>query len=92
MPGFDERSGAGFVVEEHKNGKRFYNHELTEIENLGSLGRSPDGEGRTRAGRDSIMDIVRKHLGLNPDMTQSTGNRGPAVRPEPKRHLGHAGD
>ena len=71
-----------------------YNHELTEIGNLDRpiLARQPDGIGSLESGRDSVMNIVRKHLGVNPDMTQSSGNRGPAVRPDPKRHLGHAGD
>ena len=30
------------------------------------------------------MNIVRKHLGVNPDMTQSGGNRGPAPIAEKK--------
>ena len=39
-----------------KNGKRFYNHELTEIENLAdpSLARQPDGIGSLEAKRDSL--------------------------------------
>jgi hypothetical protein len=64
------------VVEEDKNGKRFYNHELTEIENLDnpSLARQPDGIGSLEANRDSsVLDIVRSHLGVKPDFTLNAG-------------------
>ena len=60
----------GFVVHEDLQGRKYYEHELTEMENLGSLA-SPTQQrgGQTRAGRDSIMNIVRKHLGVKPDVT-----------------------
>ena len=82
----DEKLVVGFVVEEHKNGKRFYNHELTEIRNLDRpiLARQPDGIGSLESGRDSVMDIVRKHLSVNPGMTPNSGNRGPAPIAEKK--------
>ena len=57
------------MVEEHKNGKRFYNHELTEIENLGSPARS-QGEGKPGHTEASVLDIVRKHLSVKPDDSQ----------------------
>ncbi|MDR1921156.1 MAG: hypothetical protein LBS31_05345 [Candidatus Adiutrix sp.] len=66
-----EKFVVGFIVEEDKNGRRFYNHELTEIENLDrpSLARSRNSGGLPEAGRDSVMNIVHEHLGVKPDLT-----------------------
>jgi hypothetical protein len=55
----------GFVVQEDRQGKKYYDHELTEMENLGSTSVSEERK-QTRASRDSVMNIVRKHLGVNP--------------------------
>lgn len=69
----------GFVVEENRNGKKFYNHELTEIENLDSQWR-PQGESRSDASRDSsVMNIVQKHLGVKTDMALYQA-QGPLAR------------
>jgi hypothetical protein len=65
----------GYVVEEHKDGKRFYNHELTEIESLGSPARS-QGEGKPGHTEASVLDIVRKYLGVKPDVVLNSGVRG----------------
>ena len=57
----------GFVVDEDQNGKRFYNHELTEIENLDgpSLDRQPEG-GVTEAGQGlSVLNVIKNKLGVN---------------------------
>jgi hypothetical protein len=66
----------GFVVKEHKDGKKYYDHEVTEIENLGSLALAEKQTGTPEPHRDSVMNIVRKHLGVNPDFTLNSGPRG----------------
>jgi len=59
----------GFVVREDQNGRRFYDHELTEIIDPGSLNAaslSKDGEEHaTRANRGDVMNILRDRLGVN---------------------------
>lgn len=59
----------GFVVREDQNGRRFYDHELTEIIDPGSLNAaslSKDGEEHaTRANRGIVMNILRDKLGVN---------------------------
>lgn len=62
----------GFVIKEDANGKRFYDHELTEIENLdglvthsGAIGLATEKAFQTRQGL--TINIVQKHLGVNPD-------------------------
>ena len=59
----------GFVVREDQNGRRFYDHELTEIIDPGSLNAaslSKDGEEHaTRANRGIVMNILRDRLGVN---------------------------
>ncbi len=59
----------GFVVREDQNGRRFYDHELTEIIDPGSLNAaslSKDGEEHaTRANRGIVMNILRDSLGVN---------------------------
>jgi hypothetical protein len=82
-----ERFLVAVVVEEGENGKRFYNHELTEIENLDSpsLSRSPDGAALPEANRDSsVLNIARKHLGVKPDITLKTDElSAPSRRGQP---------
>jgi hypothetical protein len=70
----------GFVVQEDVNGRKYYDHEMTEIRNLGSLGsQSLTDSGWPGANRDSVINIVRKHLGVKPDLTftQSQDSRPP---------------
>jgi hypothetical protein len=59
----------GFVVREDVNGRRYYDHSLTEITALdredkrrGSL------QGLNPVNRESISDIVHKHLGVKLDV------------------------
>ncbi|MDR3319934.1 MAG: hypothetical protein LBS77_03125, partial [Desulfovibrio sp.] len=59
----------GFVVQEDRQGRKYYEHEMTEIENLDPTGVPAQEQGLTRASRDSVMNIVRKHLGVKPDLT-----------------------
>jgi hypothetical protein len=60
----------GFVVKEDSNGRRFYDHELTEIKNLdgltpqaGAAGFNSGEADRTRQG--SVINIIQKMLGVN---------------------------
>jgi hypothetical protein len=62
----------GFVIKEEKGtGRRFYDHELAAIENLDGV--EPTNRARTEtpdtdpSRQDSVMNIVRKHLGVKPD-------------------------
>jgi len=57
----------GFVIVEDMNGRRFYNHELTEVKNLdglsshaGAIGLVTEMADRTR--QDSIIAIIQKWL------------------------------
>jgi hypothetical protein len=79
----------GFVVQEDRNGKKYYNHELTEIENLGSLARPEERASNPEASRDSVMNIVRKHLGVNPDLTLNSSGPGGKLRGQDKGNLGY---
>lgn len=73
----------GFVVREDQHGRRFYDHELTEIITPDSLNpASPSNEAAmtgTQANRGVVMNILREHLGVN-DGTGSiffqSGSRG----------------
>lgn len=73
----------GLVVDEDQNGKRFYNHELTEIEDLDrpSLDRRPEG-GITEANQGlSVLNVIRKKLGVNINiLLQSAYHGAPLVR------------
>lgn len=73
----------GLVVDEDQNGKRFYNHELTEIEDLDrpSLDRRPEG-GVTEANQGlSVLNVIRKKLGVNINiLLQSAYHGAPLVR------------
>ncbi|MDR0882837.1 MAG: hypothetical protein LBP55_09935 [Candidatus Adiutrix sp.] len=68
----------GFIVKEDTQGRKYYEHELTETENLGPTGvSSAETEGGlTRTDRDSVMSIVKKHLGVKPDVTLQQSPRG----------------
>ena len=58
------------LIKEDANGKRFYDHELTEIENLDSPRRSlPESQpGATSLDRQGdVMNIVRHYLSVKPD-------------------------
>jgi hypothetical protein len=75
----------GFVVREDVNGRRYYDHSLTQLSALdgsGNIGSGTAQEPKQRgasqplpsrtgqesaANRESVSDIVRKHLGVNPD-------------------------
>ncbi|HJB64734.1 MAG TPA: hypothetical protein H9768_00415 [Candidatus Mailhella merdavium] len=68
----------GLVVDEDHNGKRFYNHELTEIEDLDgpSLDRLPEG-GITEANQGlSVLNLIRKKLGVNINMLLQSAHHG----------------
>lgn len=68
----------GLVVDEDHNGKRFYNHELTEIEDLDgpSLDRLPEG-GITEANQGlSVLNLIRKKLSVNIDMFLQSAHHG----------------
>jgi hypothetical protein len=62
----------GFIIKEDlATGRRFYDHELTEIENLDGVGPtnpelSPQEEGTSRRRQGDVMTIVRKHLSVKP--------------------------
>jgi hypothetical protein len=70
-----KRLVAGFVVREDVNGKRYYDHELTEIRNLDDPAEGkPDAIGldTERAIRDrqgDVINIVRSHIGVKPSLT-----------------------
>jgi hypothetical protein len=64
----------GFVINEDGSGRRFYNHELTEIENLdglpshaGTIGLDTEKANRTR--QDSIINIILERLKVNEPRT-----------------------
>jgi len=64
----------GFVIKEDTNGKRFYDHELTEINHLDdtqteAISKKKLLDAQYRQG--DVMDIVRKHLGVNLSLHQS---------------------
>jgi hypothetical protein len=48
-------------------------NELTEIENLGVLARPVEQTDKPDPSRNSVMNIVRKRLGVKPDMTLNSG-------------------
>jgi len=63
----DRAKLVGFVIKEDSNGRRFYDHELTEIKNLdgltpqaGAAGLDTGKADRTRQG--SIINIIREAL------------------------------
>jgi len=93
----------GFVVREDVNGRRYYDHSLTELSRLdsprkigsennqgadthGAASSLPSRQGRVpTANRESISNIVHKHLGVKPDLTlNQRGARG-AVELSPER-------
>jgi hypothetical protein len=62
--------GIGFIIKEDSNGKRFYDHELTEIKNLdglsphaGAIGHNARKADQTRQG--SVIKIIKEALGVN---------------------------
>ncbi|MDR3088890.1 MAG: hypothetical protein LBU39_03625 [Desulfobulbaceae bacterium] len=68
----DKPMVVGFVIREDANGRRFYDHELTETESLGSLQpgvtsktQTPHIRGQVNQG--SVLNVVRKYLGVNAD-------------------------
>jgi len=75
----------GFVVKEDMNGRRFYDHELTEIENLEGLQPAPGAT--AHGGRQSgthqglVMNIVRHHLSVNPKVEQEPEDKDDGPRP-----------
>ena len=65
-----EEFAVGFVIHEDRHGHKYYDHELTEMENLGAtVVRTQNETGLNRPPRDSVMNIVQKHLGVKPEMT-----------------------
>jgi hypothetical protein len=70
-----------FVIrEDNATGRRFYDHEITEIENLdipprGLTGTLKPGSLDKGPRQGSVMNIVRKHLGVNPNFTLNAGTR-----------------
>jgi hypothetical protein len=65
---------AGLVVREDRNGRRFYDHELSKIESLDAAtpesgGASAEAEvGHPAPLQGSVMNIVREKLGVKPDI------------------------
>ena len=60
-----EEYAVGFVVTEDANGRRYYNHELTEMNKApGGIwpGRKNPALKSTSAGREPVSSIIRKHL------------------------------
>jgi hypothetical protein len=82
----------GFIIKEDMNGRRFYDHELTEMKSLDEVvthsGAAPaSAEGRRSDPHQGlVMSIVKKHLGVKPELTfeqpayqaqaQAGGSRG----------------
>jgi len=66
----DKSKLVGFVIKEDSNGRRFYDHELTEIKNLdgltpqaGAAGLDTGKADRTRQG--SVIKIIQNFLKIN---------------------------
>jgi hypothetical protein len=66
----DKQKLVGFVVKEDSNGRRFYDHELTEMKNLdglsphaGAAGLNTGEADRTRQG--SVINIIQETLKIN---------------------------
>jgi hypothetical protein len=86
----------GFVIHEDVNGKRYYNHDLIEIyegQELFAPGpvtvsAQKKSEG-VNANSVSIANIVRKHLGVNPDFTLNSSGPGGKLRGQDKGNLGY---
>lgn len=64
----------GFIVNEDMNGRRYYNHEMAVVEALGQTqepqSRPVSGHGvssRSTSNRESVINIIRRHLNVNPD-------------------------
>jgi len=65
----------GYVVREDGNGRRYYDHELTALEEIDALEetgeesrRTPNrllGPGANPAGKESVINILKKHLWVN---------------------------
>jgi len=60
----------GFVIKEDSNGKRFYDHELTEKKNLDEVpsqvgAGEPEAHNAIRLRQGSIINILKKYLGVN---------------------------
>jgi hypothetical protein len=76
----------GFVIKEDMNGRRFYDHEMLGIESLDEIvpksGAAPSvDEGRQSESRQGlVLNIVRAHLGVKPDITFSQKNTANAPR------------
>ncbi|MCL1926825.1 MAG: hypothetical protein FWF95_06800, partial [Syntrophorhabdaceae bacterium] len=73
----------GFVVREDVNGRRYFDHRIVDIENTkGEAVASPSYRPAREipdnrvTGDKSIANIVRKHLGVNPDVTLNQGPLG----------------
>jgi hypothetical protein len=53
----------GFSVNEDFNGKKYFNHEMTEMEKaLGGTWPNRDRPGKASTNREPILSIVRRHL------------------------------
>jgi hypothetical protein len=76
----------GFVIKEDPaTGRRFYDHELTEMQSLddpraGVTSKKELTDDLDRQG--DVMNIVRKHLGVNPDFSISKQGTESARTPE----------
>lgn len=58
----------GFVVNEGRNGKRYYNHELTQMKKAHGAQWPEGGKAQgTATNREPISSIVHKYLNVNPD-------------------------
>ncbi|MBI5520199.1 MAG: hypothetical protein HY916_09080 [Desulfovibrio sp.] len=68
---------AGLVVREDRNGRRFYDHELSNVESLDAATSKSGGAsavaevGHPAPLQGSVMNIVRQVLGVNPDIMLS---------------------
>ncbi|MDR1945869.1 MAG: hypothetical protein LBQ51_01700 [Desulfovibrio sp.] len=83
----------GFVVREDVNGRRYYDHSLTEMTALDKPwkeSQTPSITARANpVNRESVSDIVRKHLGVNPDFTLNSPGPGGKLRGQDKGNLGY---
>ena len=71
----------GFVVREDVNGKRYYDHSMTEIKALSGPETGGKARGNTArskpVNRESVLSIVQKHLGVKPDVFLQSDASGP---------------
>jgi hypothetical protein len=66
---------AGFIIKEDMNGRRFYDHEMTEMKSLSEIvpkfgaSSSVDESRQSESHRGLISYIVCKHIAVKPDLS-----------------------